>query len=295
MGMFTDFLNSLSPIFSQDPQAYDALSIASDCYVTVANDTLTIYQSNQESSYALGNYTLSSLVNALNSAGLVATLVSTGDGTVSARALLDIQAQATTSVSLTLTGFSSNNYLLFKSQAAMLDTALQTVQANSVMFNLRAATGVWLDYWGWFLQVTRYDNEPDSLYAERMIGVRLGHNVNNIAMQNFFSKMGYTTQVTDGNPGSFTVTVTLPKEPPGSFYYSTAQLADAVTVLKASGTQAMIVLEGQLTDTIVISDSVSSTTNSAAWTWGNFVWGQFNWNANTTQSIAMMMPSPTRS
>lgn len=276
MGVLSDFLNSLSPIFSQDPQAYNAISLASNCYITISDDTLTVYETSQESSYALGNYTLSTLVTALNNAGLSATLISDANGSVYAKALLDVQAQASTTTPLILQGFSSDNYLLFKSQAAMLETALKTVQDSAIIFNIRSATGPWLDYWGWFLQVTRYDNEPDSLYAERIISLRLGHNVNNIAMQNFFARMGYTTTVSDTNPGEFLVNVILPTKPPSGFFYTTSQLSDAVNALKAAGVVGTVNLQGQLSDTVHITDSISYSLPSANWTVGDSLTiGQF--------------------
>lgn len=271
MALFTDYLNFLSPVFSQDPAPYNAIQITSSGYVTVSNNVLTIYESSQETSYPLANYTLSSLVSTLTNNGISASLVAPV-GSVSANTLLDTQGSSP----ITLQAFSSDNFVLFKSQAAMLDNALSAINENYTIINIRTCTGPWLDYWGWFLQVPRYDNEPDSLYAERIIGLRLGHNVNNVAIENFYARMGYTTTVIDGEAGTFAVNVKLPTQPANGFYYTVAQLSDALTSLKAAGIQGTIVLQGLLQDTIHVSDAISYNLPSATWKVGDSLTiGQF--------------------
>lgn len=237
MALFNDYLNSLSPVFSQDPEGYDAIQITSACYAVVTDNVLTIYETNQETTYPLGNYTLSSLVTALTNNGITASLSPSAVGTVSANALLDAEGVAP----ITLQSFSSDNFLLFKPQAAMVENAQSAIAESITIYNIRSATGEWLNYWGWFLQVPRYENEPDSLYAERIIGLRFGHNVNNIALENFFAKMGYDTNIVDTGPGQFQALILNPLSPPSGFVYSLAQIEETLQVIKAAGIQASII------------------------------------------------------
>lgn len=288
MGVFSRYISQLSPVFSRDPQAFNALSVTGSGYLSIDNDTLTLSTGSTQTTYALGNFTVSTLAQALTSAGLPTMVVQNGG--LSASVLLDGGGGAP----ITLQGFSAPNYLLFKAAAYTLDQAQQTVQASAQQLNPRTASGMWLEFAGEALGVTRVEGEPDSLYAERMLGIRFGHNVNNIALQNFFSRMGYTTQVTDTDPGAFSVDVTLPTAPPQGFTYTTTQLQDALSLLKASGTIATILLQGLAQDAILISDAANATitTNTAydypwfsaavtgvcqlpssgGWTWGTGEW-----------------------
>ncbi len=277
MGVFSQFINQLAPALSKDAQPIDALSVVANAIINIADDALTIHTSAKDSTYTLSSYTLATLAATLTTDGYATTTLATNTAS-SAMVLLDVAAQtATTTTPVILQAFTSPNFILFRATASILDQALTTLKSDNSVYNIRTAEGIWLDYCGWILGIMRYPNEPDSLYAERMINYRFGHNLNNIALENFFSKMGYLSTVTDTSPGAFSVNITLPTNAPSGFSYTLAQLQDALNTLKAAGVIASVFINSGLTDSVAIADALSYTLTNSAWTWGNFVWGQFNW------------------
>ncbi len=284
MATFTDFINSLSPVLSKDAKPVNGLSIASDATVNIGGNVMTVHTSTQDFTYALTGYTLSSLSSALTANGIGNTVLYSTPS-ASALTLMDVSAGvAMTSVPLTLQVFTSPNYVLFRAAAAVLDQAAQSSKGIATQYNLRSAQAAWLDYWGWFLQVPRYQGEPDNLYAERIFGLKFGHNVNNIALQNFFLRMGYQTTIADTSPGAFSVNVNLPTQPPQGYTYSTSQLQDALTTLKAVGTIATVLLQGTASDSIALTDSVASTVSDPA----TYVWAGLT---TSILGISYLMPA----
>lgn len=274
MAVFKSMMAGLAPAFSQDMMPVAVLSVTTSGFVMVADNTLSVYGTTTQT-FALGNYTMNTLVAALNSAGITANLLSPIMADVSALSLLDAKGTVTTSAPLTLMAGTSPNFLLFKPLSLVLEAAQNFGQAGLVILNIRMAKSIWLDYWGWILGVSRYQNEPDNLYAERIIGLTFGYNVNDIAIENFFEQMGYTTTVTTTGPGQFAVDVTLPTSQSGGFVYSLGQLQDALNTLKASGIVASVNLKGILSDTTTSAESISYSLVSSSWTVDNVTVGQF--------------------
>jgi len=161
--------------------------------------------------------------------------------------------------------------------ARMLESRKRSREAQVAQLNLSAATARILDWWGASLDVERYESEPDILYAQRISQFTFHPNVNNIAMEKVLTALGYGSSVVDTAPNEFSVQIELPASPPQGFAYSIVQIQDAIGLLKAAGTIATILLNGKLEDAVDVSDSLSSSTNSASWTWGDIVWGQFSW------------------
>ena len=125
--------------------------------------------------------------------------------------------------------------------------------------NVRAAVGMWLDWWGASMGVPRHAGEPDSLYATRIVWTVLEPNVNNVAIEQLFAALGYGATITDTSPGNFTADFTFPSNPPSGFYYSQGQLADILDTVKAAGVVALVNFLAALEDSASLSDSIAAT------------------------------------
>lgn len=197
-------------------------------------------------------------------------------------------------IPVTLNIAQSPLWIIVGSMARMLEARRRSLQQQVKQLDIVSATSMLLDWWGATLGVERITGEPDLLYAQRIVGMKFRPNVNNIALQQFFQSLGYTTQVIDASPGVIDVYVNLPDKPPSGFYYTTDQLQQALYMVKAAGIIANFILEGNIQDNISVTDSNSPSIHDptqyryAGWTCsllgvlyvipsGAWVWGTGQW------------------
>ena len=271
-------------------QEVPSLTLSGTGSVAIQGDRLYVSTSTTATTIDLHGQTVSQVASNLPS-GITGTVLQDG---MAELLLLPNQAESG-SLPVTLDIAQNGLWFVVGMMARMLESRKRSKLSQVGQLNLATATSKILDWWGASVGVERVNGEPDLLYAQRIIGLKFSPNVNNVSMEKFFQTLGYTTSVTDTTYGKFDVNVTLPNTPPSGFFYSTDQIQSSLSLVKAAGTIATVILQGTLSDSVAVSDSVSATLSPSSWTWGNFVWGEFNWNANVAQSIAMMMPSPTRS
>ena len=270
-------------------QEVPSLTLSGTGSIAIQGDRLYVSTSAITTTIDLHGQTVSQIASNLPS-GITGTVLQDG---MAELLLLPNQADSTTSP-VTLNIAQNGLWFVVGMMARMLESRKRSKLSQVGQLNLATATSRILDWWGASVGVERVTGEPDLLYAQRIIGLKFSPNVNNVSMEKFFQTLGYVTTVTDTDYGKFDVNVILPTTPPNGFFYTTDQIQASLSLIKAAGTIATVILQGTLSDTVTIADSISATLNPASWTWGNFVWGEFNWNANTTQSIAMMMPAPTK-
>lgn len=257
--------------YTTDAQPISSLMLTGIGNVTIEGDRLYVATSTQNATIDLHNQSVSQIVSQLPS-GVTGTVIQNG---MAELLMLPSQADSAT-LPVTLELPSNNLWFVVGAMARNLESRKRSLLNQVGQLNAAVAEGKLLDWWGATLGVERVPSEPDILYAQRIIGLKFEPNVNNLAMENFFAKLGYTTTVTDASYGSFDVDVTLPTSPASGFTYSLSDLQTALTILKAAGVAATIVLQGALTDTVKLSDSLSYTLNNTAWTVGNVTVGQFN-------------------
>lgn len=271
-GYFDRLFTHLPAGMDRDPQSIPSLQITGSGSVLILDDHLYASTATENVTIDLHGITVSSVVSQLPS-GMSGTVLQSGMAEM--LALPDHVESIATPVTLTIP--QNPLWFLVGMMARMLESRRRNMVNQVAQLNLQAATSKILDWWGAALGVERYQSEPDLLYAQRIQAIKFQPNVNGMALQTLFSKLGYQTQVTDTSPGEFSVTVNLPNAPPNGFYYSTTQVSDALGMVKAAGVIANVILQGILIDTVSVTDSVSVTVNPQAWTWGSFTWGQFTW------------------
>ncbi len=268
----------VAQLFVNIPGGYDlsakevpSLAIAGQGSLAIEGDTLYVTSGTVAVTIDLHGLSVSQVAAQLPT-GMTGTVLQNGIAE-----LLALPASASfATVPCTLTIAQNPIWLLIGMLARSKESRKRSRDSQVAQMNLNAATGGILNWWGGVCNLERYQGEPDLLYAHRMINTRFRPNVNNVAIEKTLGAMGYQTSVVDTTPANFTVNVTLPTTPPVGYYYSVAQLADAVTLLKAAGTRFVVSLQGSLADNVGVSDSISNTLNQASWTVGDsLVIGQF--------------------
>ena len=256
-----------------DKQSHETPSLALNGTgnVAIQGDRLYISTSSENVTIDLHNQKVSSIISQLPS-GVTGTVIQDG----MAELLMLPYQYDNAALPVTLEIATNALWFIIGAMARNLESRKRSLLNQVSQINLTNSTSRILDWWGATLGVERLSEEPDILYAQRINSLKFEPNVNNIAIENILEKLGYTTTVTDTSYGTFNVTVNLPTSPPNGFYYTTSQISDTISVIKAAGVLANIILQGTLSDTIHISDSVSSVTNQASWTVGSVITvGQF--------------------
>lgn len=266
-------------LFAHIPPGYDlstyevpGLSVTGTGTLVIEGDTLYATSGSNAVSIDLHGSSVESIVNHLPD-GMSGQVLQNGISEL----LQFPEGQSIANVPVILTIPQNPIWFIVGMMARMLESRKRSRESQVAQLNLKSSTGRILDWWGASVGVERYEGEPDILYAQRISEFKFHPNVNNVAIEKVLATLGYSTSVTDTGPNQFSVQVELPTSPPQGFAYSTAQIQDAVNLLKAAGTIATIVLQGKLEDLMNISDNLSAVTNSSVWTWGNMVWGQFSW------------------
>ncbi len=270
-----DYLAHWSPKYlSHDPHAIPALTLAppagSPGLVMIRDQTLILPETGI---FALSQYDLAGLAQAIAATGWGATVNPGLPGTLSATALLDTGESSGSPVALqnayqfpTLGVAGTATYALLRPLAQQWDARWHDI----ALFALGELEGPWLDAFGTYLQIPRIGGEPDTLYSTRLYGLAITGSPNNVSMETFFAALGYSVSMVDTAPAQFTAIFQWPTQPPAGFVYSPAQLAGMIDVLKAVGVLATTILQSQLTDSLSVTDdglSVYATVDNPT------VWG----------------------
>ena len=254
--------------YSPDAQLVPSLTISGTGYLAIVGTTLYLTTGTTSTQYDLYNLTVSQLAGQIGTSASVSL-----DGIVELLTLADGQTSATLPATLYLP--SNQLYYLLGMQARILEGRLRSLNGQSAQLNLQAAVSRLLDWWGASLGLGRYQGEPDILYAQRLVGMRFRPTQNAYSIMRLFKDLGYAAQVTTTGPGAFSVQITVPKSPPSGFVYTLAQMGDILKQVKSAGYQGTVTVQASLADSVALTDSVTATLNSAAWTVGNVIIGQF--------------------
>lgn len=153
-------------------QGIQLLYSGSNGQVTIQSGTLTTLidgGSGANLSYSLDEYTLGSLVTAINTnTGYTATLV--GTTSISALALMEVQAGDIVTSTYNLNIFTSIVWQLFTVLAKALNNARQQVTGGITEQFILEADGNWVDYWGLIYgDQIRSTGELDNTFANQIL------------------------------------------------------------------------------------------------------------------------------
>lgn len=143
--------------------------------------------------------------------------------------------------------------------ARALEGRRRDLHSAVAQINVRAAVGMWLDWWAASLGVERHTGEPDALFAARIVGTTLAPNINGVAIEQLFAALGYGASISDQSPGQFSASFTFPAHPPAGYIYSQAQLAAILNDAKAAGVVALVNFLASLADSMSLSDTVTAS------------------------------------
>ncbi|WP_304459093.1 hypothetical protein [Alicyclobacillus sendaiensis] len=257
--------------YTKAPNEVPALQLNGQGAVSIQGDHLYITSGSSSATIDLHGQSIENIVSQFPS-GVTATVLQNN----MAELLMIPEGQTWAQLPVTLNIPSNPLWYVIGWMARTLESRRRSLQAQVAQINLASAAGRLLNWWGASLGVTRLPGEPDPLYAQRIMGLRFQPNVNNYAMQQFFSSLGYETTVQDTGYGQASVQVNLPTSPPTWFVYSLEQLQTALQSVKAAGVIMTVVLNGQMQDTVQVTDSISSSLATYPWTVGNVTVGQFS-------------------
>lgn len=263
--------------YSPDPQLIPSFTINGTGSLSLTGETLYLTVGSNSYTFDLYNLSVSQLVAEINA---VTPTTLFQDGIVELIDLMNGQTNLPLPATVCLP--SNELYFLLGMEARILEGRLRSANTQVAQINLQAAQTRIINWWGASTGIPRYQGEPDVLYAQRITGMRFRPTQNNYSIQRLLKTLGYSASVTDTTPGQFIVRIQLPNSPPQGWTYSLAQIADIVNQVKSATYQASISVNAPLSDAIEISDSITSSTNPQAWTWGDFTWGQFTWNDEDT-------------
>lgn len=254
-----DYLEHWSPKYlSHHPHAIPALTLVppaeSPGLAVIREGTLLLPETGV---FALSQYDLAGLAQALTAAGWTATVNPALPGTISAQALLDTGESTESPTTLqdvrqfpTLDIAGTATYALLRPFAQQWDTRWHDI----ALFALGELEGPWLDALGTYLQIPRIGGEPDTLYSTRLYGLAITASPNGISMETFFAALGYAVSVVDTAPAQITATVQWPTQPPAGFVYSQQDVAAMITTLIAVGVLVTVVFASALADAMSVSD-----------------------------------------
>ncbi len=231
---FTRLLANV-PGVDKSADAINSLALNGAGTVSLQNNTLYITSGSTSKTIDLNGITVSQMVSQLPS-GITVTLYQDGMAE-----LLMLPYQATNAtLPVTFEIATSPTWIVTETLARLFDANRQSLANQSAQLNLPAATSRILDWWGASVDIPRFADEPDSLYANRILLMKFTPNVNNVAIVNLLQGIGYFTSVTDTTPSNFLVNIGYPVQSISGFTYSLEQMKLIVTSAKAAGTIATI-------------------------------------------------------
>jgi hypothetical protein len=247
------------------------MTIAGTGALSLTSDTLYLTVGSQSYIYDLYNLSVFSLAEQINTVTPTALIQ---NGIVE---LLTLEnGQSSTNLPATLYLPSDNLYILIGMIARSKEGRRRSLNKQIAQMNLQASTGRILDMWGASCNLPRYDGEPDSLYSQRLTGMRFRRTQNTYSIERLLKTLGYiVTVTTNAPPGSFSIDIQIPTTPPNGFVYSLGQIADIVGKVKSATYQAIVTVSADLADNIITSDTLSITLNPKTWVVGEFTVGQF--------------------
>ncbi len=265
--------DALPPWIPRDPAPVAALLVSgvpadSPGVATIRDRTLLVPGTGV---WDLTQYTLGSLATAWTAQGWTVTVAPGVPAALAAAALVDTGW----GVESPTPGQDLRTYPTLGIAGRVVWQVLQPVAqawdrltAQLQNFWLGAWEGPWLDDLGTYLGVLRIGGEPDSLYQTRLFGLVFTGGPNAIAMEQLLAALGYVAVVTTTGPGTFTVRVQWPTNPPAGFVYTEAELAALFPPLQLAGTVATIIFATQLSDTMSLADTLTTASTPLA-VWGN--------------------------
>ncbi len=258
----------------QAPDDVPALSISSGASLTLSDLTLYVSTGTEAATIDLHGQLVSQVAAQLPS-GVTGTVLQ--DGPAELLLWPDGYGEPPSGSSpATLTIAGSPLWQMLAVFSRTLENRRRYLQSSVQQINVRAAVGMWLDWWGASFGVTRHASEPDPLYATRIVGTTLAPNVNNVAIEQLFAALGYGATITDTSPGNFTADFTFPANPPSGFYYSQSQLANILDTVKAAGVIALVNFLAALEDSFSISDSATVSSPTGYFVLGTSKLGEAN-------------------
>lgn len=256
--------------YDKDAHEKPALQLTGTGNLAIDGDILYVSTSSATKTIDLHGESVSSLVSQFPS-GITVTVLQDG---MAELLMLPYQSQAS-ALPATLSLPANALWFIIGAMARSKESRKRSLLSQVAQINVAQAMGRILDWWGATLDVERYAGEPDSLFAQRMVSLKFAPNVNNIAIENILSKLGYMAVVDDGEPGTFSVDVTLPTSVSSGFSYTLENIQDTLQIAKAGGILATVVLQGLLSDTVTATDALQTAVLQSGWTPGNFTVGEF--------------------
>jgi len=269
--MIERYLKNLPPAINQDPQVENSL------YITCTEESTIVIKRGMMIVSGIGVYDLAS--NTLDSLAAILNALTTFNCTVTQYPTMSALSlmEGTYHTPVLLQSFTSVLWQISMTVSQQLNDIDKNTAQSQFQITPSTATDQWLENIGVFYGVTSQQNEPDELYSTRIIDFSLFPRLNNIAIQKVLYDLGYSSDVLDTDPGAFKVIITLPTSAPQGYIYTLDTLRSMIQNLKASGVGVTITLQGIMSDTVHVTESLDVTLKSKYWTWGDFIWGEFNW------------------
>ena len=270
---FTRLLAHIPNGIPNDPQSIPSLTLSGTGNVSIQGDMMFVSTASQSVAIDLHGQTVQGVVNQLPT-GVTGTVLQNG----MAELLIIPDMQGSSILPVTLQIASYPLWFIIGMMARMLESRKRSINTQVAQMNLQAATSILLDWWGATLGVERIQSEPDLFYAQRIIGLKLSPNVNNVALELFFEKLGYPSSIPDTSYGNFSVNITLPTASPSGFVYSLDNVQESLNLLKAAGTIAYVVLNSSLVDSVILSESLTGTLSTYPFVYDTgVIYGQGTW------------------
>jgi hypothetical protein len=213
-----------------------ALQISGMGSLSLTGNTLYLTVGSQSSSYYLYSMTTQQLATDINSLTPANMLQ---NGIVELLQLSDGQSNAQLPATLYIP--SDPTYYVLGMMARMIETRRRERISQVAQLNPQAAITRILDWWGASLGIPRYTDEPDVLYAQRVIGMRFRPTQNNYSIRRLLKSLGYDANVVDIGTGQFQAQVLNPLTPPQGFVYSIPQITEILGRVKSAGYQVSII------------------------------------------------------
>lgn len=275
-------LGNIQKPISRDPLPVGALTVSFSGGATFTIDNGYLRSNNSTGTalnFKLRDYTLSTLVTAVNAVSGYTASYGTGLGGIQAYALLAGTYAAQVSA-VTIPYFTSGLYRLLAPIAGALDDTEADIEAAVRETDLRYADGIWVDRWGALYGVTRSPGEGDAFFARRINFSAAQPKCNGFALVRIIQQaLGVSAVVVDVGPAQFQVQLTLNDSVPT--VYNTSGINSFIQLYKALGTLGTLSLSSQGTENYSatgITDSLIDSVETPNGEWGAELWGSRPWS-----------------